>query len=54
MKIESVANSLKEVSQLFQCTHEKAWMNYMHPAITDKFKYEEVMKHIKGEEGNNQ
>lgn len=54
MTIESVANSLKEVSQLFQCTHEIAWMNYMHPAITEKFTYEEVMKCIQVEEGDNQ
>jgi hypothetical protein len=45
--IESIANAVKELAGLFNCSHEDAW--YMHPAITDRFTYEEVLPHINGE-----
>ncbi|WP_167374770.1 MULTISPECIES: hypothetical protein [Paenibacillus] len=46
MTPESAANALKEMTKLFNCSYETAWMNYMHPTITEKFTYEEVRKHI--------
>ncbi|MEC0169743.1 hypothetical protein [Paenibacillus graminis] len=46
MTPESAANALKEMAQLFSCSYETAWKRYMHPAITEKFTYEEVSKHI--------
>jgi hypothetical protein len=54
MTSESAANALKEMSKMFNCSYITAWGNYMHPAITEKFTFDEVMKHIKGEEGDNQ
>lgn len=41
MTIESVAKALKEISNLFACSYETAWKQYMHPAITDEFTFEE-------------
>lgn len=46
MTPESVAKTLKEMSQLFNCSYEKAWKTCMHPAITEKFTLKEVLMHI--------
>lgn len=51
MTVESVAKALKEISNLFACSDETAWKQYMHPAITVEFTFEEIKKHIEGEEG---
>jgi hypothetical protein len=49
MTIEAVANAVKELAGLFNCSYADAWKKYMHPAITDSFTYEEVLPHINGE-----
>lgn len=49
MTLESVAKALLASASFFGCSFKTAWQKYMHPAITDKFTYEEVVKHI--EEG---
>ncbi|QOT13683.1 hypothetical protein JNUCC32_31280 (plasmid) [Paenibacillus sp. JNUCC32] len=49
MTIESVANAVKELAGLFNCSYEDVWRRYMHPAITDGFTFEEVFPHINGE-----
>jgi hypothetical protein len=54
MTPQSAANALKEMSKLFNCSYITAWGNYMHPAITERFKFDEVVKHIEGEGVNNQ
>jgi|GEM_PF-5416578 len=50
MTLESVANTMKEMADLFNCSYETVWNRCMHPAITDYFTYEEVMKYIEGKE----
>lgn len=52
MTVDSVANALKEISQLFNCPYETAWEKYMHPAITGNYTCEEIMKviNLPGEE----
>ncbi|WP_179292200.1 hypothetical protein [Paenibacillus campinasensis] len=49
MTIESVANAVKELAGLFNCSHEDAWKKYMHPAITDGFAYADVARYIDGD-----
>lgn len=49
MTPESAAISLKDVSRFFNCSYEQAWKKYMHPAITEKFTFDEVFKHIEQE-----
>jgi len=44
--IADVANTLVSQASLFQCSFEDAWNQYMHPLITDNFRYEDVKKYI--------
>lgn len=50
MTVESAANSLKKIAYMFNCSYKKAWNKFMHPAITEKFTFEEVMNHIEDKE----
>ncbi|MGG0187245.1 hypothetical protein [Bacillus rhizoplanae] len=43
MDIEKVENVLKEQAFIFTCSYKTAWKHYMHPAITERFTFEEVM-----------
>lgn len=49
MTPDSVSKTLKEMSKIMGCSYEIAWNNYMHPEITEKFTFVEIMKHIEGE-----
>ncbi|SYX85922.1 MULTISPECIES: hypothetical protein [Paenibacillus] len=49
MNIKYVASALVETTHAFNCSFDTAWKKYMHPAITERFTFEEVMKQIKGE-----
>lgn len=49
MTIENAAKALKEIAYVFMCSYQTAWEQHLHPAITEEFSFEEVMKEIKGE-----
>lgn len=46
MEISRVAEVLISQASLFDCTIEEAWDKYMHPLITNTFKYEDVKDYI--------
>jgi hypothetical protein len=45
-EISRVADVLISQSSMFNCSIEKAWKDYMHPAITEQFTFDEVKKYI--------
>lgn len=47
MEIENVARALKVISSLFGCSYKKAWDQYTHPAITEKFTFADVLEYLK-------
>lgn len=49
MKIENAARALKETANLFGCSYKKAWEQYTHPAITEKFTFTDVLEYLEGE-----
>jgi hypothetical protein len=44
--VSSIADTLVSQASLFNCTLEKAWKKYMHPALTEQTTFEEVKKYI--------
>ncbi|MFA2606336.1 hypothetical protein ABR763_26255 [Bacillus cereus] len=46
LNVEKVAEVLKNQSFMFTCSYKTAWENYMHPFITKKFTFGEVMTYI--------
>ncbi|MEK4188076.1 hypothetical protein [Paenibacillus sp. FSL L8-0494] len=51
MTPESASKALRGICRMFNCSYEEAWKKYMHPAITEKFTFEEVVKHVEQEGG---
>ncbi|MCY9708508.1 hypothetical protein M5X00_31255 [Paenibacillus alvei] len=49
MELENVAKALKDTAYMFMCSYKTAWEQFMHPAITEKFTFDEVMEYINGE-----
>jgi len=50
MDIEKVAEAVKTMAYMFTCSYKTAWEQYMHPAITEQFKFEQVMEKIQEDE----
>ncbi|EJQ96012.1 hypothetical protein IGW_01199 [Bacillus cereus ISP3191] len=46
LEIEKVAEVLKNQSVMFTCSYKTAWENYMHPFITERFTFKEVITYI--------
>ena len=46
MEISRVAEVLISQASLFKCTTKEAWDKYMHPLITNAFRYEDVKDYI--------
>ncbi|MBY7736299.1 hypothetical protein [Paenibacillus polymyxa] len=42
MEIDNVAKVVHEMAQMFEKSYWMIWNEYTHPAITEKFKFEEV------------
>ena len=49
MDIEKAAVALRRQAYFFTCSYKTAWEKWMHPAITDEFTFEEVMKQMEDE-----
>lgn len=41
-----IAEALASQVNLFNCTYEVAWENYMHPLLTEQVSFQEVMNYI--------
>lgn len=45
-EISKVSEVLLKQSAMFNCSLEETWRRLMHPAITERFSFQEVKKYI--------
>ena len=46
LELSKVAEVLVDQSKIFNCDLKTAWKKWMHPAITEQFTFEEVIKYL--------
>ncbi len=46
-EVGKVSETLIRMAEIFNCSYKTAWEQWTHPAITDRFTFEEVNEYIK-------